>query len=317
LWVHGLSFEQRLSYLSSFFAYFESFQKFTLLLIPVLILVFDIFPMRVGMLPFLLRWLPYFSLNILANKLSGRGIFNYFKTEKYNLLKTIIFIQSTLTLVIRKPLKFKVTPKSVDSSVYHEERLAMSWYMGIFGLMIIAMMYAVIKIFMPQTYAITWDVFGVAFVWVGYNSYVVFLALREILTKRHSRKQYRFQINAEAKIFDAGSGQTLTKAEVIDLSVTGAGLLIDQDFFPQAEKLDLEINPDGFDKFVVPIEKIIHRFCHPSGKDFVGLIFTEDLGPQRGKLFEHLFIHLPKSEERVLYQVNDWDPFKFLQRLNQ
>ena len=316
LWVHGLSFEQGLSYLSSFLAYFESFQKFTLLLIPVLILGFDIFPMRVGVLPFLLRWLPYFSLNILANKLSGRGIFNYFKTEKYNLLKTIIFIQSTITLVIRRPLKFKVTPKSIDSSVYYQERLAMSWYMGIFGLMIIAMMYAVIKIFMPQTYAITWDAFGVAFVWVGYNSYVVFLALREILTKRHSRKQYRFQINAEAKFFDAGSGQMLTKAEVIDLSITGAGLLIGQDFRVQAGKLELEINPDGFEKFVVPIEKIIHRFCHPSGKDFVGLNFTKDLGPQRDKLFEYLFVHLPKSEERVLYRVYDWDPFKLLQRSN-
>jgi len=317
LWVHGLSFEQRLSYTSSFLAYFEAFQKFILLLIPVLILCFDIFPMRVSFLPFALRWIPYFALNILANQFGGRGVFNYFKTEKYNLLKTIIFIQATFTLLSKKSLKFKVTPKTIDSSVYRQERLSMKWYMGILGLLITAMIYAVISIFIPHSRSITRDALVITLIWAGYNSYVILLGLKEILTRRHERKQYRFQVDTEAKIINANSGNLEINAQIIDLSITGAGLLIDQGIPLESVKHKLEISPKGFGKFTIPIEKFNDRCCHPSGKDFAGLIFTKDLGPEREKLFEYLFVHLPKPDENILYRVNGWDPLKVFRKTKQ
>jgi len=92
--ITGLSIEQRAAYASSFLAYFEAFQKLILLSVPLLILGFNILPMRVGLIPLFSRWIPYFALNFFSNQLGGRGVFNFFKTEKYNLLKTIIFIQS-------------------------------------------------------------------------------------------------------------------------------------------------------------------------------------------------------------------------------
>ena len=137
LWIPGLTFKQRLSYLSSFLAYFESFQKLILILSPVIILGFDIFPMKVAIMPFLLRWVPYFALNIFANQLGGRGVFNYLKTEKYNILKAIIFVEGTFTLFSKKPLEFKVTPKTIGDSVYRQERQELSGYIAIFGLIII------------------------------------------------------------------------------------------------------------------------------------------------------------------------------------
>ena len=316
LWIRGLSFKQRLSYLSSFLAYFETFQKLILLLTPIIILSFDIFPMRVYFVPFALHWVPYFILNILANQLGGRGVFNYFKTEKFNLLKMVIFIQSTFTLFSKKSLTFKVTPKTTDSSVYRQERISMEWHFGIFGLMIAAMIFAVVRIFLPHAQTFTWDAFVIAFLWAGYNSYVILLALKEILTKRHERKQYRFQINVVGKILNPSSDHPEIKIHVIDLSETGAALRVDQEIHIKNEHPLLEVDPERFGKFTIPIEKI-NRCCDPSGKDILGLTFTKDLGPQRDKLFEYLYVFLPRSEEQVLYRVNDWDPFKVFRKTKQ
>lgn len=315
LWVQGLSFEQRLSYISSFLAYFEAFQKFILLIIPVLILCFDVFPMKVSFFAFALHWIPYFTLNILANQLGGRGVFNYFKTEKYNLLKTIIYIQASFTLLSKKSLKFNVTPKTLDSSVYRQERHSMKGYMLILGLLITAITYAVVSVFIPgSSHTITRDALVITFIWAGYNAYVILLGLQEILTRRYERKKYRFQVDTEAKILDAGSGKLEIDGQIIDLSITGAGFLMDQGIPIKSVKHKLEINPKGFGEFTIPIEKINDRCCHPSGKDFAALVFTEDLGPEREKLFEYLFVHLPQSDENILYRVMDWDPIKLFRK---
>ncbi len=317
LWIPGLSFEQRLSYISSFLAYFESFQKLILILSPVVILGFDIFPMKVKIAPFLLRWIPYFALNIFANQLGGRGVFNYLKTEKYNLLKVIIFIKGTFTLIIKKPLEFKVTPKTVNNSVYRQERQEMIGYIAIFGLIIIAMFYSLIKILFPHTHTVTKESFIIALIWSAYNSVIIFLALREIFTKRHERKKYRFPVVAEGEILDAVSGQILVDSRIIDLSITGAGLLADKEAPEGTGDFKLRLMPEHFGDITIPIAKISNRWRYPSGKKSIGISFSDDLGPQRDQLFEYLFIHLPKSDEKTLYHINQWDPLKWLHKLSR
>lgn len=316
LWISGLTFEQRLSYFSSFLAYFESFQKLILLMIPIFILGFEILPMRVEVIPFILHWIPYFTLNILANQLGGRGVFNFFKTEKYNLLKIIIFIQSTYILVNKKTLKFKVTPKGVDDSVYRQEKLAMIGYIGIIGIITITMVYSIIMIFIPQANTGTWNVFYIAFLWAGYNLFVLYLSLSEIFKKRHERKQYRFPTKAKGRIYNIESGQTLTNVQMVNLSITGAGLLINHDVPEIFKNIELEISPDNFGKFSIPIDKITSLHNDSEGKNIVGIIFSKNLGVQRDQLFEYLFIHLPKSEQHNVYRVNKWDPIKLIPKLN-
>jgi cellulose synthase (UDP-forming) len=189
LWVKGLTIRQRLSYLSSFLAYFESFQKLILIMMPVFIIMFNVFPMQVNVFEFLLRWAPYFALAILANKIGGREYFRYLQTEKYNLLKMAVFIQSTLTLFYRKSLKFKVTPKSVDDSVYKEERRTLRIYMVILGAMTGAILYGLFKtIFQPAT-ALEMEAYLIAIFWAGYNAMLIFIGINEVLGKSHERKQ--------------------------------------------------------------------------------------------------------------------------------
>ena len=314
LWIPGLTFKQRLSYLSSFLAYFESFQKLVLILSPVIILGFDIFPMQVAILPFLLRWAPYFALNIFANQLGGRGVFNYLKTEKYNILKAIIFVEGTLTLFSKKPLEFKVTPKTVGDSVYRQERRELTGYIIILGLIIVAMAFALVKLFFFQSEQFSQQSFIIALIWSAYNSFIIYLALREILTKRHERKKYRFPVVAKGEILDAFSGKVIVESVVIDLSITGAGVLADKEAPEESRLLNLKVKPEKFADFTLPIEKLTNRWRQQTGKNSIGIAFNEDLGPQRSQLFEYLFIHLPRSDESRLYHVNHWDPFKIFRR---
>lgn len=253
LWRSGLTWKQRLSYLSSFMAYLEAYQKIVLITIPVLILGFGILPMRVNLGNFMLHWIPYFLLNILANQVGGRGVFHYFKTEKYNILKTIIFMYSTLTLISRKSLKFKVTPKTVEDSVYHQERQSLRGYMVIFGSLVGAMAYAIISIFEPSAVVQQWDVFVIAFFWAGYNAFVIFLALAEVFRKRHERKQYRFPVHESGAIEVTDGDTTMINAKDVDHSTGRIGLFAKifgnrnrrkQYRYPVNENVEIEV-PNG------------------------------------------------------------------------
>ena len=267
LWIPGLTFKQRLSYLSSFLAYFESFQKLVLILSPVIILGFDIFPMQVAIVPFLLRWAPYFALNIFANQLGGRGVFNYLKTEKYNILKAIIFVEGTFTLFSKKPLEFKVTPKTIGDSVYRQERQELTGYIVILGLIIVAMAFALIKLFFVHSQQFSQESFIIALIWSAYNSFIIYLALREILTKRHERKKYRFPVVAEGEILDAASGKVLVDSTVIDLSITGAGVLADKEAPEETRIMNLKVKPEKFAEFTLPIEKLIQPLAAADRKE--------------------------------------------------
>jgi cellulose synthase (UDP-forming) len=352
LWRTGLTFNQRLSYLSSFLAYIEAYQKFILITIPILILGFGLLPMKVNLIVFAIHWAPYFILNILANQVGGRGVFRYFKTEKYNLLKTIIFIESTFTLFSNKPLKFKVTPKTVTGSVYSEERKSLIWYMVIFGSLIGAMVNAVIAIIISTTANKQWDAFLIALFWAGYNAFVIMLALLEVFRKQHERKKYRFPINESGDIEIARGGQSMINADVIsqsqkksrwflmdldsqdrrrhyrypvrentvvevldknnnwinakiiDLSLGGSGVVLDNKLQENIEVLKLRIIPYDYDEITLPVDRVTFQKERKDGKYLIGCMFPEDLGPQRVKIFEYLFIYLPSRLDKTFYGVN-------------
>jgi hypothetical protein len=133
--------------------------------------------------------------------------------------------------------------------------------------------------------------------WALYNAFNIFLALREILTKRHERKNYRFPVIAHGKVVDLKSGNAVIDSRVINLSITGAGLLADEELHNGKRSLLLYIHPEKFDFFTIPIEKYINRPGFPGGKTSIGITFANDLGPHRERLFEYLFIHMPKVDE--------------------
>ena len=309
LWIPGLTFKQRWSYFSSFLAYLEAYQKLILLLLPISILGFDIFPMRIGLESFLIHWTPFFLLNYFANQIGGRGFFNYFKTEKYNLLKTIIFIESTLTLFVKKPLQFKVTPKSLDDSVYRDERKSLSFYIVIFALLVVAMVYSIVRLLTVHQQLMAADAFAIAFFWAGYNSTIIMMALLEVFRKRHERNQYRFPVKAVGVIFPADAPDAARPVKLVDLSVNGCGFLVDEKL-AVSENLQMKVYPRKSVELDLPVARVAFQRRQESGKVLVGATFAEISGEAREALYEFLFITLPPRETAEVYSVPVWHPLR-------
>jgi len=293
LFIKGLSFKQRISYFASFLAYFESIQKLFLIFVPTIIILFEIFPMRVNGYLFFLHWLPYFGFTILANKVSGRGYFNFIQTEKFNLLKMVVFLQSFLILIWPKKLKFKVTPKSVENTVYVKERNSLRLYMAIFGVIVGIVVSGIVKVATGLDTSLDSSHFILALVWASLNSSLVFLGIRDVLTKRHERKQYRFFLNRSAQIYDANDYST-TQVELEDLSLFGAGLHIKSDEIPSGDDLLLHYVTDDQTSLILPIDKVYVRKRVSKEKTQVGISFGETSAVYRRRLFELLFVKLPR-----------------------
>lgn len=191
-------------------------------------------------------------------------------------------------------------------------------YMAIFGTLIGSMLFAIIQIFMPRSTPIQWDAFVIAFFWAAYNSYVIFSALQEVFRKKHDRKQYRFQINTEGRLYGVHGHLPFMKVHVLDLSIAGAGFLVDQKMPSDSPNMLLKVSPVGFKDFFIPVEQIRYQHNHPSGKILIGSSFPDNVGPQRDRLFEYLFIHLPRVvDANSLYHVNQWDPVRYIQTWSQ
>lgn len=114
----GLTIPQRLSYIASTTTYFDSFRKFTLLMIIPAITIFDRKPIDAPLFWFLGGWLIYFGSTQFANIVLGRGYYRWWSIEMFDLMKMFPFMQASLTLVLDRRVKFKVTPKSQGHARY-------------------------------------------------------------------------------------------------------------------------------------------------------------------------------------------------------
>jgi len=293
LWIPGLTLRQRLSYSLSFLAYFEAFQKLLLISTPTIIILLGIFPMQVNGYIFFLHWIPYFIFTILANRISGRGYFRYFQTEKFNLLKMVTFLQSFLILLWPKPLKFKVTPKSVEDSVYQHERQKMRVFIAILGIITGIVLFGIIKLLTGNGGNLEPDHFIVAIFWATFNGVMIFLGIRDVLTKRHERKQYRFQVRQTAEIYDRVDNSVFSNAQLLDLSISGAGLLIDNEIRLEGNDLLLHFDTPHHSCILLPIDQVFYHRSTPDGKVHVGVSFAQIDAIYREHLIEFLFITMP------------------------
>ena len=127
------------------------------------------------------------SIIITANVVAGRGHFRYFQTEKYNLLKMIVFIQAILILFTRRPQKFKVTPKSVGADVYASEASALSGYLLIYAALTAIVIYGLLKVNSWSTAGIGVEALVVTLCWALYNAFTLLGGLSDVLSRPHQR----------------------------------------------------------------------------------------------------------------------------------
>ena len=290
-WKPGLSFRQRISYMASFLAYAESIQKILLICTPTIIILFEVFPMSVNGLSFVMHWLPYFFLTILANKIAGRGYFNWFQTEKYNLLKTIIFLQSFLWLIWPKPLKFQVTPKSVDNNVYKKERGSLRAYMVLFGIIIGVSFAGIARLSTGLSTAVHPTHYAVAIIWAVFNAGIILLGIRDVLSKKHNRREYRFPFKTPATLFSVGEKSLIT-VMIENISYHGVGFKVSDKVELPRDQLSIYFQTPTDEYLVLPLSTLkVHKRWF--GHRWVGAKFELPVEEDHRRLTELLFVSLP------------------------
>jgi cellulose synthase (UDP-forming) len=293
--ITGLTLRQRVSYFASFMAYFEAFQKLVLLAAPVVIIVFNVFPMRVNMLDFALRWVPYFLISIVASVVGGRGHFRYFQTEKYSILKMLIFIQSTATLFTRKPLKFWVTPKDAGPSVYAAERRSLVSYFILQAALTATVIYGLVRIFSWDTRVPGVEALTVIVSWALYNAFVVLGGISDVLSRSHERQQARFPVNTQGELAQDASSTPFARVHVRDLSVNGVGFTaVAPDILPRIGDFVLTLHSYHGKRIVLPLAWPHARASHVDGSSDFGVPFAHVDTLSRRRLFEFLFVDMPE-----------------------
>ncbi len=299
LWIRGLTIRQRLSYFASFMAYFESFQKLILLATPAVIIVLGVFPMRVNFWDFVVRWVPYFAISLIANVVAGRGHFRYFQTEKYNMLKMVVFIQAILTVFTRRRQRFTVTPKSVGPNVYALETRSLSAYLVIYAILTATVIYGLLKINSWQTSSLGVEALIITLTWALYNAFTLLGGLSDVLSRPHERQQYRFIVNLNAELDRRGISPLPPQVQLRDISIGGVGLWAQ----PGSTQMDLPSSITFFSahgKLIrLPIVQAHTQAVAPGKPALIGASIVDPSPDDRDTLFEFLYVDLPERWRRV------------------
>lgn len=111
LFTRGLTLSQRLSYFASLTAYVGGLQKLVFLLAPIVFFLTGILPIRALNAGFLARFLPVLVLTLVMSMALSRGIGNLLISERFHVAKFWTYTRAVFSILRRKPLSFKVTPK--------------------------------------------------------------------------------------------------------------------------------------------------------------------------------------------------------------
>ncbi len=204
LFKPGLTFAQRLNYLASMLTYFESFQRLIYTLAPAIVLFTAILPIQVGIQAFMLRFIPYFLVGMLANIALGRGRYRVFETERYNLLKMATFIKASFALIGFEPRSFKVTPKAASKGTGVIRQLTLPYY-AIATILLLGMLVGGLRLagIFGSTGANTLALV-VTEGWALYNLCIIFAGIYSAMQHVTRRNTYRFPVHVPVTV-DTGT----------------------------------------------------------------------------------------------------------------
>jgi cellulose synthase (UDP-forming) len=111
LFTRGLTFSQRLSYFASLTAYVGGLQKLVFLLAPIAFFLTGVLPIRALNAGFLARFIPVLVLSLMMSVLLSRGIGGLWISERFHVAKFWTYTRAIFSILRRKPLSFRVTPK--------------------------------------------------------------------------------------------------------------------------------------------------------------------------------------------------------------
>ncbi len=308
LWIKGLTLAQRFSYFASMISYFDAYQKLAYLLTPLIILLTGKIPFSTNILGFLLRWIPYYLMGMISSIALGRGFFHYLETEKYNVLKIFTFIQASFMLIYPKKLKFKVTPKKVDSSLKAQDRNKLTGYYIVLLVSLLSVITGVANFYLEltATYTIKAPVYA-AFFWSAFNMLLMLYSISGVIRMKYQRKSYRFPFNIFAEI--SNSEGVLMDGIVRDISYSGLKISIAN---YTESSTDVEIRLYFAEKTLLIKSAITYKHQLEDGSYMMGAEFENMDLKTKKSLLGFLFITTPDIINH-LYSNKDLSPEELLE----
>ena len=289
----GLTLPQRLNYFASMVTYFDALQKLVYILVPSVILVSGMLPLRVNAVDFALHWIPYAALGMATNFALGRGRFALWPVERYNVLKMFTFIGAMTALVWPKGLRFRVTPKQFQGDMRSRDR---RWVIPHAVALAVTTAAITLGLFttvrhLPQATGQR-DIVLLAIPWALVIAGMLAAAIVGVVKRLYQRGAYRFPAQFPAQI--AVDDERIT-AIARDMSRYGVGLSVTV-CVPVGSIAPVTLFlPDG--PLTVEAE-VVHRHRHAAGDQSLGLRFRGLTDDDARRIVSYLYVTLPRAATR-------------------
>lgn len=285
----GLTIPQRLNYFASMVTYFDALQKLVYMLVPSVILLTGMLPLRVGALDFALHWVPYALLGMATNFALGRGRFALWPVERYNVLKMFTFIGAMSALIWPKGLRFRVTPKQFQGDMRARDRRWVIPHTVILALTTVAVVLGLLTTVRHLPRATDQrNVVLLAIPWALIIAGMLAAAIVGVIRRLYQRGAYRFpaQFPATLTVDDEEIPATAR-----DVSRYGVGLTVDVRV-PVGTVAPLTLAlPDG--PLIVEAE-VVHRHRHADRRQSLGLRFRALDDEAARRIVSYLYVTLPR-----------------------
>lgn len=235
LFKKGLTFGQKISYLSSLLYWYTCFRRLMYILSPILFTIFHVMIVDCTLSELLLFWLPYYSIHRIALKIFSNDIRN---DRWSNVYDTILF-PSLLKPVFLETLgisqrKFAVTNKNriADDRSYQWKKAFPHMILATFSLFAIV-----------ESIAICFSTNSIYYIvvifWLIVNLYALVMSIFFMLGRKAFRQSERFHIQVEARLrFD----HIIMMGKTMDLSEGGFSLHFDEPIYvPHHQNCQVEL----------------------------------------------------------------------------
>lgn len=289
LWARGLSMPQRFSYLGSLSHYFGGPQRLAMLAVLCATLLTGLLPLYGEPILFGVLWAPWVVLSLLATKLLGRGHVGPVTATRFGWMTMGIYSEAVLGLLLPAIGGFKVTPKvGVDEAGIGVLRRLPLLSVGAAALLsaLVARVFATLGwarlATMPRFALVATLLIG------AFELFVIVSVLVSVGRHRQLRSNYRLKVDLAARI-----GEKV--ARVADLTVSGAGLVVDE-LRPVGSMFGLDLRVPGLHgaRHNVSLRAVVRSAMRlDDGAVRLGVEFVRPSDEALGRLIEYSKITLP------------------------
>ncbi len=285
LFGRGLSFGQRLAFLTTLFGWFDSWRTFAYMVIPIAVVATGAVPINAPGDVFAPLFLLTLGLQFVALRLLARGHYPPILSLLFEVLRMPAVLPATITgLLPFGEIRFRVTPKGRTASgrirmpvprllsvLAAASSFALAWFAAsLFGLT-------------PVAYLVPWAPIGAAF-FMSVNLALLLAAIGRIRSSQFAGNR-RAGTRLPLRIPVTLDGRACA---LEDLSLTGARIFIDDSFEAKRARVGLRLQAGGGPPVALDAE-VRRRVVGPDGRIELGLEFVPGQEPAIARLAVAVF----------------------------